>query len=180
MTGHKQEGAATNSHLQMCLAPAGWRGGGRPLLPIAPCALKTSPFTGEKTEALKDKVASPRKVPEPGHPEATSVSCPPETQSLTLLVPNSEAMLGSQGRQGLIPEAYLTLDSFQRRPQRTHVQSLNRSWADGKGSACHGGTSGLSESQLTFFIYELQNHKGLWSDSRLLCLSEECCCQTGS
>lgn len=155
MTGHKQEGTAANSHLQMCLAP--WGGGEED----ARYFLKTSPFIGEKTEALKNKVASPRKSARTRHPEATSVPCPPETQSLTLLAPNSEATPGSQGRQGLIPEAYLALDSFQRRPQRTRVQSLNRSWADGKGSACHGGTSGLSESQLTFFIYELQNHKGL-------------------
>lgn len=50
---------------QMCLAPLGRREGVSPPLLRAPQVIKIFPFTGEKTEALKDKVASSRKVPQP-------------------------------------------------------------------------------------------------------------------
>lgn len=78
-------------------------------------------------------------------------------------------MPSPQGRQGPHPRGlscprFLPKEASEDLPPVTE-QKLGRK----QGSACQGGTSGLIESQLTFFLYELQNHRGLWSDSQLLC-----------
>ena len=48
-----------------CLALLGTGEGGYPPLLITPHVLRAPPFPGETTGALKDQVASPRKMPEP-------------------------------------------------------------------------------------------------------------------
>lgn len=129
--------------------------GGCPPLPIAPHVLRTSPFPGETTRALKDHMASPRKMPEPAILRpllATAHSDLEPTPGTPCPKPRSRDRPQRKMGKGVRPVCAAggaqrplspSLPSCTGRPGKTCLRSLNRSRAAGKGPAGHSGDWGF-------------------------------------